>query len=521
MPKAKIKIVEDELRIGRTLKEQLEHFGYFVPSLVSSGEEAVTAARKNKPDLILMDIVLKGGMDGIEAAERIRIDSDVPILFATAFGDEESLERAQKVLPCGYLLKPFRQSDLKVAVHMALYAAKQGAGRRLVEKENKRLENQLLQTQKMEAVGTLAGGIAHDFNNVLSAMMGYTEVAKDALDSMDSEKISHALDQVLKGGQRARDLIKQILTFSRKAVQNRRPIEVQPVIEETMKLLRASLPVTIEISKNIRANGLKIVTDTVQLHQLSMNLCTNAAQAMQESGGILSVALNQIRLDAEGAKRFPELKPGHYMKLVVGDTGHGIDPENTKRIFEPFYTTRSKDGGTGMGLAVAHGIVKSHGGFIDVHSKPGQGATFEVWLPATLESETAGPKAVRVKEGSGESILFVDDEETLVDIGKVLLGKIGYQVTGFCDPVEALECYRERPENFDLVITDLTMPRLTGIEMAKELFDIRPDLPIILTTGYNSILKPDEVKACGIREITYKPLMKKELARMIRNVLEA
>jgi len=547
MSNAEIVIFAGNVRTGMDLGGQLERLGYSVTSIATLMEEVEKNAFERKPELILMDSLTEDEPTDIETAERIRVSLNIPIVFLSSDPNKPSFERVRPGKPLHYLLKPFKGRELKTAIDTAIYVAEVEAGRSEVEealkecesqyrelldnanrditeikraeKEKRRLEIQRLQTQKMEAIGTLAGGIVHDFNNVLTVMIGYTEVAKDALSPFDAEKVSHSLDQVLRGGRRARDLTKQILTFSRKAVLGMTPVDVRPIIEETTKQLRASLPVNIEISENIQFQGLEIVTDPVHIHQLLMNLCSNAAQAMP-NGGALSISAEEIHLDSAAAGLFPDLKPGCYMKLAVSDTGHGMDADTRKRIFEPFFTTRFEEQGRGMGLAVVHGIIKSHGGFTDVRSEPGKGSEFAVWLPAGREAAAQGRKSDDVKHGMGERILFVDDEESIVNIAEMLLGRLGYQVTAFMDPEEALGALRKQPEAFHLVITDLTMPNLTGTQMAREMHKIRPELPIILTTGYNTVVKSNEIRAAGIRKIANKPLMKKELARIIREVLE-
>ncbi|NNF98331.1 MAG: PAS domain S-box protein [Desulfobacteraceae bacterium] len=385
------------------------------------------------------------------------------------------------------------------------------------EAEKTELENRLMQAQKMEAIGTLAGGIAHDFNNILSAVLGYTEIS--LIEVPNTDPIYGNLQKILSAGERARDLVKQILTFSRQSDHERMPIKVTPIIKETLKLLRASLPTTIEIRHQLNP-GLVINSDPTQIHQVMMNLCTNAAHAMQKEGGILSICIDRVQVGAEDLAQHPELMPDTYMKLSVADTGYGMTPVVVERIFDPFFTTKERGKGTGMGLAVVHGIVKTHGGAISVNSEPGEGTTFTIFIPC-VESEVIEPsKAPQALPTGDESILFVDDEEYQVDIGKQLLERLGYQVTTRTSGLEALELIRSKPSQFDMVITDMTMPQITGDQLAKSIMDLRTDMPIILCTGYSEKITESQARAIGIREFTMKPLVIRDLAEIVRRVLD-
>jgi len=387
-----------------------------------------------------------------------------------------------------------------------------------------RLERQLRQAQKMEAIGTLAGGIAHDFNNILAAVLGYTELAMD--EATTAGPMRRHLEQVFKAGERAKSLVKQILTFSRQTEQERKPVGVSHIVKEALKLLRASLPSTIEIEQNIAVvpQGDLVLADPTQIHQVLMNLCTNAAHAMREKGGILHVELANAQLDPDTSLTalHQGIHEGPYLRLTVNDTGHGMDREIMERIFDPFFTTKSAGEGTGMGLAVVHGIVKSHGGLITVNSKPGEGTTFDVYLPKieTDETEKTDHLADAALIGGDELILFVDDEEALADMAQERLNRLGYTVSIMTDSMAALELFRAHPDAFDLVMTDQTMPHLTGVQLATELLKIRPDIPIILCTGFSEIITAEKAKALGIREFLLKPLITRDVARAIRQVLD-
>jgi PAS domain S-box-containing protein len=384
----------------------------------------------------------------------------------------------------------------------------------------KRLETQIRQAQKMEAIGTLAGGIAHDFNNILGAIMGYTDLALSNRE-MDSQ-LRNYLERVYQAGERARDLVKQILTFSRQTEQERTPVQIAVIVKEVLKLMRSSLPTTIEIQQDIiTPPGRDVVlADPTQIHQVLMNLCTNAAHAMRAKGGILGVSIWDIDADAAFVEQYPEMEPGPYIKLTVSDTGHGMDAAVKERIFEPYFTTKGVGEGTGLGLAVVQGIVKSRGGAIFVTSEPGKGSIFHIFLP---RYEGESPSRVEEEEAphaKDERILFVDDEKMLVDMGKDMMETLGYRVTAATNSIEALEIFRNAPEAFDLLFTDMTMPKMIGTELAKECMTIRPDIPVILGTGFSDMIDEKKAKELGIRAFVMKPYVITTIAKAIRTVLE-
>ncbi len=382
----------------------------------------------------------------------------------------------------------------------------------------KRLEAQLLQAQKMEAIGTLAGGIAHDFNNILTSVLGYTQLAQG--DVPKGSQAERDLQEVVRAGRRARDLVSQILTFSRQTQQELKPLDPVPIIKEVLKLLRASIPATIEIKQHIEKTEANILADPTQIHQILINLCTNAAHAMTDRGGVLEVALAKVLLDSVFASRHPEVAPGEYLLLAVTDTGHGIAPTIMDRIFDPFFTTKKRGEGTGMGLAVVHGIVRSCGGAITVYSEVGKGTTFKVFLPCcTGDADCESALEMIVARGN-ERILFVDDEPSIVAMAKRMIERLGYSVLATTSSVEALNLFREGPGEFDLVITDLTMPKMTGEQLAGELTRIRRDIPIIICTGYSNTLTEGKKTKPGIRAVVTKPLITHEIARTIRDVLD-
>ncbi|MGB5750729.1 MAG: PAS domain S-box protein [Desulfobacterales bacterium] len=379
------------------------------------------------------------------------------------------------------------------------------------------LELQLQQAQKMEAIGTLAGGIAHDFNNILSAIIGYTELS---LNDIEKESTLYQnLQEVFRAGGRAKDLVKQILTFSRQTAQELKPVQVKLICKEAIKFLRASLPTTIEINQEIENDSL-VMADPTQIHQVLMNLCTNAGHAMGEKGGVLEVKIADVQLEADFMAQHKELKPGPYLELSVSDTGYGIPAHLLDRIFDPFFTTKEKSEGTGMGLSVVHGIVGSYGGKIIVTSEPGKGTTFKIYLPTVERDEAPQPIAEESIAGGTERILFVDDEPALVKIGKQMLESLGYKVTGRTSSVEALELFKAKADSFDLVITDMTMPNMTGDELARELIHIKPEIPVILCTGYSARINQQQAAAMGIRAFVSKPVPRMDIAKTIRNIID-
>ena len=383
--------------------------------------------------------------------------------------------------------------------------------------EKWQLEKRLSQAQKMEAIGTLAGGIAHDFNNILSAILGYTELS--LIDIPQESAVRKNLKQVLKAGGRAKDLVQQILTYSRQREREIQPVKINLMVNEALKLLRASLPSTIRINNSLTSN-LAIMSDPTNIHQIIMNLCTNAAHSMQDKGGLLEVSLTDVDLDADFAKHHPGLNPGKFVCLSVSDTGHGMSPDIMERIFDPFYTTKNKGEGTGMGLSVVHGIVKSHAGALTVDSTTGRGSVFKAFFPAIESEWIPNNKSADLMVTGIESILFVDDEAFQADIAQKMLSRLGYRLTTCTSSVEALELFRQSPQNFDLVITDMTMPQMTGDLLARELISIRPEIPIIVCTGYSDRIDTDKAHEIGIRELVMKPVVMKDIANCIRRILD-
>ncbi len=380
-------------------------------------------------------------------------------------------------------------------------------------------ERQLQQVLKIQAIGTLAGGIAHDFNNILFPIVGYTELT---MDEVPENSVAHNnLEEILKAANRAKDLVQQILTFSRQSGQERKPTNVQSVITEALKLLRASIPASIDIIHKIDDDCHPVMGDATQIHQVIMNLCTNAYQAMQDKGGTLEVNLSEVDVGYEETIEKIGMQPGRHLQLLVIDEGCGMDAAVLERIFEPYYTTKEQGKGTGLGLSVIHGIVKNHRGDITVASSPGKGATFKVYLPIIENSDTAAEFEPSNEAAKGsERILLIDDEEQIVSMEQQMLENLGYEVTARTDSTEALREFSEKPQNFDLVITDMTMPHITGDELAKKLLNIKPDIPVILCTGFNEDITEEKALAMGIQKFVMKPVIKNDLASTIRTVLD-
>ena len=382
----------------------------------------------------------------------------------------------------------------------------------------KEMEQRISQSQKLEAIGTLAGGIAHDFNNVLFAILGFAEMAAE--DTEPDSPVRQHLDEIMLGAQRAAELVRQILTFARRSEHARSAIQVVPVIKEVVRMLRATLPSNIDLGLEVADDRLMVVADPTELHQILINLCTNASHAMQESGGVLEISLDEMVIDEHFLKLHPELRAGRYLLLKVQDTGTGMTEEVRKRLFEPFFTTKQKGEGTGMGLAVVHGIVVDLEGAISVYSVAGEGTTIHVYLPiASQGDESAVTEPTPVPLGS-ESILVVDDEPSLTQLIAGMLKSLGYRVEVARNGEEALQMFQRDPAAFDLVLTDQTMPRMTGGELARATMEIRPGLPVILCTGFSKSMPADRAKELGIAAYLVKPIAKRTLAETVRDVLD-
>jgi PAS domain S-box-containing protein len=384
--------------------------------------------------------------------------------------------------------------------------------------EKKKLESQLRQAYKMEAIGTLSGGIAHDFNNVLSVILGNAELAIDDIPEWSPARFN--LKEIRTASMRAKDVVRQLLNFSRKANQELKPTKIIPVVKDALRFLRATIPSSIEIRQNIQDASDTVLADSTQIHQVILNLGTNAFHAMEETGGILEVGIKNVVFDQVAATPYSDLVPGKYVELTISDTGQGIAPEFRERIFDPYFTTKEIGKGTGMGLSVVLGIIKGHSGAISVDSEPGKGTRIQIFLPM-VEKEAVTEFISEGKLFTGnENILFVDDEESLADLGRLSLEKMGYRVTATTRPAEALELFCANPDQFDLVITDMTMPQMTGDRLTKKILKIRPDMPIIICTGFHEKMTEKKSTEIGAHAFLIKPVSTSNLSQRVREVLD-
>ena len=387
------------------------------------------------------------------------------------------------------------------------------------QKEKAKLESQLLQLQKMETIGTLAGGIAHDFNNILTPILGYTEMALEELS--DESTLRYDVEQINHAALRGKDLVQQILTFSRQVDFEKKPLHLHHVVKEVMNLIRASFPSNIEIRQDLDTDCGTVLADATQMHQIIMNLCTNSLHAMVNKGGILEVGLDALDVNPQKLKTGANLKKGKYVRLTITDTGVGMDKHTMDRIFEPFFTSREVGSGSGLGLSVVHGIVRNYNGAIQVKSEPGKGTVFMIYLPQhSAQGIEEGHITEKTRKGN-ENILFVDDEKEITYMGKKMLESLGYTVDIRTDGFSALHEIETNKQKYDLLVTDQNMPRMLGTDLVRRAKKIRPELKVILITGYEDSIKEDSVDEDDIAEIIMKPLILSEFSKTIRNVLDA
>jgi len=548
--KKNIMFVDDSVGVLEALKWMFvdEHYHFFA---FENPMEALRKMEETEFAVVVADQRMPE-MKGTIFLEKIKENwPDTVRIIITAHADLDiALDAINRGNVYRFIFKPWDERELKLAVKSAVnYYELRSENKRLnellkkqndqlqelthslerkveertkeishIKKKRRKLERKLQQAQKMEAIGTLAGGIAHDFNNILSAIIGFTELATLNVD--DGSAVLRNLDQVLKASERAKDLASQILTFSRQSEQERKPIQIESQIKQALKLLRSSLPATIEIQQNIENNVDFILADPTQIHQVVMNLCTNAAHAMREEGGIMEVTSKPVELDNDFTFQYPDIEPGPYLKLTVTDTGYGISSEIINSIFDPYFTTKKKGDGTGLGLAVVYGIVKSYGGGITVQSELERGSTFNVYFPRIESKIISETKEAKPLPRGNECIIFLDDEQVLVEMVEQILGALGYSVVTHTNSLEALELFRSEPDRFDLVITDMTMPKMTGDKMIREVLKIRSDIPTILCTGYSEKIDKEGASELGVSEFVMKPLDMRNLAVIIRKVLD-
>jgi PAS domain S-box-containing protein len=454
----------------------------------------------------------------IPEKDRPRVKDVVNILLKgelQSHSINDNLTKDGRIITCEWNNSPLHDNDGNIigAISLGLDITE----RKQVEEEKDKLQTQLQQAHKMEAIGTLAGGIAHDFNNIVGIILGNTELAIDDVPEGNPAQLN--LKEVRTASLRAKDVVRQLLSFARKTKLEKKPANIIPIIKESLKFLRSSIPTSIEIRQNIAKDVDTILADPTQINQILINLCANSHHSMPD-GGVIVITLKNIELDEDTSDQCSKLNPGRYVNLAVSDTGHGISQEKIDRIFDPYFTTKEVGKGTGMGLAVVHGIVKGHNGLITVESELGKGTTFSIFFPV-VEREVVVEAETDEKLPTGsERILFIDDEESLVKIGHQRLEWLGYKVEATISPIEALELFRSQPDQFDLVITDLTMPKMTGDKLVKEILNIRSDIPIILCTGFSEKIDEKKSKAIGASGYLEKPHNKRDLAKIVRKVLK-
>ncbi len=560
----KVLNVDDKAENRYMLEALLRGHGHTVDS-ASNGFEALQLAERGVYDIIVSDILMPR-MDGFQFCRELRKDPrlrHVPLIFYTAtYTDPKDAAFALGIGANRFLVKPLEpeiflknveevieehrgqplpppnfdepedesiylkeyNTRLIAKLEKKMLDLEQSnralqadiAEREHHQAERAKLEQQLRQAQKMEAVGTLAGGIAHDFNNILSGIVGFSDLAQH--DAASGRPVDSHLKGITKACHRARTLIEHILAFSRHREQTRRPLKLASTINDALELLRATLPASIVITTHLDADAPPILADETQIHQVLTNLVTNAWHAIDERGGKIDIQIAAVLVDAHFVRRHPDLRAGRYVRLSVTDTGSGIDGRTLERIFEPFFTTKETGRGSGLGLAVVHGIVKTCDGGITVHSKCGQGTTFHVYFPALeTESPITIDRPLPLAMGHGERVLFIDDEPVLTTVGERFLTRLGYQPVTTNKPLEGLELFGKN--DFALVITDLTMPLRTGIDLGREMLELRPDARIILSTGYSASLDRDRVVALGFRDLLLKPYNAQVLGECIQRAL--
>jgi PAS domain S-box-containing protein len=488
--------VDPQLTVLSVNQFGAELLGYLVQELVGTSALAVIHEEDHHLFQSAVSQSLHAG-NGTSIREFRKVKKDGTILWV-----KETLQT---------IMDPHQQKIL-------LLSCEDITDRKRAEEALAQSEKQLRHTQKMEAMGTLAGGIAHDFNNILGAILGYSELAITQVSK--DQKVKSYLEEVLTAGLRAKELVKQILAFSRRSEQEREAVDLRGIVREALKMIRATLPTTIEIRSTLEVDSAVVFADPTQIHQVVMNLCANAEYAMRKEGGILELTLTSVELTPSSVFGFPSLKPGMYLQLAIRDTGQGIPPQVLERIFEPFFTTKGSGEGTGLGLAVVHGAVVGHGGDISVVSTMGQGTTFTILLPRLDVVLTAQPdQSEEWPEGSGK-VLFVDDEEMLVRWGEQLLTHLGYEVVTKTNPHEAMDLFGKEADQFDLVVTDQTMPAMNGEAFARALLEIRHDIPIILCTGFSHNMTAEKAAQLGLSAFLMKPVNAADLAHTVKKVLD-
>ncbi len=504
--------------------DDLNHISFILEGLIpdslvtffQSGIAGIERAKVESPEIILMGLEI-GGIDRYEACKVLKSNDNtknIPLILITDIqSDPKSYVKGLEAGADGFLQKPIDNDALAAQINLLLRI-------NALEKEKAELKKQLQRVQKMEAIGTLAGGIVHEFNNILFPIIGYTELCM--YDVPEDSKTRKNLASVLKAADRAKDLIQQIQSFSMRGEEKRKPLKIQYVIKETLKLLRASLPATIKLNHEIDNACDPVAADPSEIQQVLMNLCTNAYLAMEEKGGILEVTLSPVDLGSSDLSSEIDLTPGSYLKLTVKNTDPGIEHTQTNHIFDPQYRMSDPNEDTGLNLSIVYEIVQSYKGNIYIFTDPDQGTTVDAYLPVINSKSDNSPKISTETDillGT-ETILLVDDEEDVLEMMHLMLERFGYQVISTSNSIEALEIFQKKSETFDLLITDQTMPQMTGMELIKELVSIRADIPIILCTGFNEKITEDNTKHLGIGALVGKPVRVVEIVEKIRSVLD-
>ncbi len=512
--------IEDDPLLRSTLTTYLDGYDYTIIE-AENGQQGLEQFNRYKPDIVLLDLRLPI-LDGLDVLYTIHTSSpETPVIIVSGMGTFEDVVTAMKNGAWDYIQKPITDLALlqisidKALLHVRLRQENEHY-RENLEEEVKQRTAELHQAQKLEAIGALAGGIAHDFNNILGVISGYTELS---LLSNNPETIPENLQQIQQATERATDLVSQILTFSRKGQSEHHPISMYPVIKEAVKMLKASLPATVDIKTDIAAGLEKIMADPTEILQVVMNLCTNGFHALKEETGTLCIAVQPIEITEAMAKEGIGGDPGEHLRLRVEDNGCGIPADKIQNIFDPFFTTKEAGKGTGLGLAVVSGIVTGCGGFIQVNSTPGEGTAIDLYFPVVEHAqEVRKTNSTPLPHGSGR-VLFIDDEPALAELGQHMLTHLGYQVTACQSSLRGLEIFRARPDDFDLVITDQAMHGLPGSELITLLREIRPNLPVILCTGYSSTLTDKKLNTLQVNKFLMKPLTLRALAQGVQQAL--
>jgi signal transduction histidine kinase len=530
----KILVVDDEKSLRVTLQAFLTKDGHEVET-AEDAEMAKKLLSNHKFDVVITDIILPK-VPGVDLLKIIRdTDPDVQVIMMTGEPTVESATASLRAGAFDYLYKPISKATVLATVRNALDTKAIDDEKKQVDQQNrmyqellehlveertaelKKTHAQLLHAQKMEALGTLAGGIAHDFNNILAVIIGFSEIVIDELS--DNPELKDDVKEIHIAGQRAKSLVRQILTFARKTDTERKPLQASLFIKEGLKMLRATIQTTIEIKPKIESKAL-IMGDPVHLNQIIMNLCTNAAHAMEDEGGVLEVSLTQEEIKTPLVSRGVRLPVGKYLKLAISDTGTGISPKVIDSIFEPYFSTKQIGEGTGLGLSVVHGIVTSYNGLITVDSEFNIGSTFTVFLPVLKQTSEQIELEEKELPTGNEKILFVDDEASITKMADKMLARLGYQITTCQNGPEAIALIKSNPTAFDLAITDMTMPGMTGDKLAQELMNIRSDIPVIVCTGYSKKISEESILEIGVKALVMKPFKKDILAHTIRDVLD-